>query len=90
MSLIDTGGQRRAALGLLPDGTTNLVFADGSGIARAVLGLGRADATHLVFADAKGVSQVALGLDGNGVGSMMLPGEDPEETAPGGEEDNNS
>lgn len=74
MSLIDTSGKRRAALGLLPDETTNLVFADEEGIARAVLGMGRADATHLVFADANGVSQVALGVDGQGIGTIMLPG----------------
>ena len=73
MSLVNSNGRSRAALGLLPDESTSLVFADGSGVARAVLGLSRGDAAHLVFADAGGVSRVALGLDGTGVGSVILP-----------------
>jgi len=84
LSLINATGQRRAALGLLPDETTSLVFADAAGVPRAVLGLTSGDAANLVFADAQGVSRIGLGLDGSGLGSVMLP--DPveaEELDPG-------
>jgi hypothetical protein len=66
-------------MGLLPDESTSLVFADGAGLPRAVLGLSRGDAAHLVFADADGVTRVALGLDEMGMGSVILPGD----SAPG-------
>ena len=65
--------QRRAVLGLLPDETTTLVFADGGGIPRAVLGLTRADEANLVFADADGVTRMGMGLAGDGFGSVMMP-----------------
>jgi hypothetical protein len=60
-------------MGIEPDETTTLVFADGSGVARAVLGLSRADAAQLVFADADAVGRVALGLDGSGLATVILP-----------------
>lgn len=82
ISLTNAAGQRRVALGLLPDETTSLVFADGDGIPRAVLGLTRGEAASLVLADAEGVSRIGLGLDGSGVGSVLLPGEDGPAPAP--------
>ncbi len=57
-------------LGLLPDQTTTLVFADGRGVPRAVLGLTSADEANLVFADAQGESQIGMGLDSSGIGSV--------------------
>lgn len=76
LSLSNSAGERRVALGLLPDETGSLVFADGSGVPRTVLGLVRGDAASLVLADAGGVSRIGLGLDGQGIGSVMLPDED--------------
>lgn len=73
ISLANAAGQRRVALGLLPDETTSLVFADGGGIPRAILGLTGRESANLVFADREGMSRVGLGLDANGVGSVLLP-----------------
>ena len=79
----NAAGQRRVALGLLPDETTSLVFADGEGTPRAVLGLTRGDAASLVLADAEGVSRIGFGLDGSGLGSVILPEEtEPEAATP--------
>lgn len=83
LSLSNTAGQRRVALGLLPDETGSLVFADGSGVPRTVLGLVRGDAASLVLADAGGVSRIGFGLDGQGIGSVMLPDEELEQIEPG-------
>ena len=77
MSLANAQGQRRVALGLLPDETTSLVFADGAGVPRAVLGVTRGEAASLVFANAEGQGLVGLGVDGSGIGSAMLPEVDP-------------
>ena len=73
ISLSNAAGQRRVALGLLPDETTSLVFADGAGVPRAVLGLTRGESANLVLADREGVSRIGLGLDGDGMGSVLLP-----------------
>ena len=75
ISLTNSAGQRRVALGLLPDETTSLVFADGGGMPRAVLGLTGNEAASIVFADDQGVSRIGLGLDGSGMGSVLLPNE---------------
>lgn len=73
LSLSNEAGERRVALGLLPDETTSLVFADGSGVPRAVLGLLRGDAANILLADADGVSRIGFGLDSQGLGSVLLP-----------------
>ncbi|MDX1646598.1 MAG: hypothetical protein R3304_05605 [Longimicrobiales bacterium] len=73
IALVNEAGQRRVALGLLPDETTSLVFADGGGIPRAVLGLTGGESANLVLADREGVSRIGLGLDGSGMGSVLLP-----------------
>lgn len=91
VALINEDGQRRAVLGVLPDETTTLVFADMGGIPRAVLGLTHADEANLVFADAEGVTRLGMGLAGNGVGSVMMPQdtmaaagrESPDDRSPG-------
>ena len=75
LSLSNEAGERRVALGLLPDETTTLVFADGQGVPRAVLGLVRGDAANLLLADSEGVSRIGFGLDSGGVGSVILPNE---------------
>ena len=73
LSLSNEAGERRVALGLLPDETTTLVFADGQGVPRAVLGLVRGEAANLLLADAEGVSRIGFGLDSGGMGSVLLP-----------------
>jgi hypothetical protein len=75
ISLTNSAGQRRVALGLLSDETTSLVFADAAGMPRAVLGLTGNEAASLVLADGQGVSRIGLGLDGSGMGSVLLPDE---------------
>lgn len=82
LSLSNTAGERRVALGLLPDETSSLVFADGAGVPRTVLGLVRGEAASLVLADAGGVSRIGFGLDGQGIGSVMLPDEGGEAVRP--------
>jgi hypothetical protein len=76
LALSNAAGQRRIALGLLPDETASLVFADGGGIPRAVLGLTGDESANLVFADGAGNSRIGLGLDRNGAGSVLLPDTD--------------
>jgi hypothetical protein len=76
LALSNEAGERRVAMGLLPDQTTTLVFADGAGVPRAVLGLVRGDAANFLLADADGVSRIGFGLDGRGIGSVILPGND--------------
>ena len=77
LSLSNEAGERRVALGLLPDETTTLVFADGAGIPRAVIGLLRGEAANLLLADAEGVSRIGFGLDSEGLGSVLLPENTP-------------
>lgn len=81
LSLSNTAGQRRVALGLLPDETASLVFADGGGVARNVLGLVRGDAASLVLADGNGAMGIGFGLDGQGIGSVILPDQELDEEA---------
>ncbi|HSG48892.1 MAG TPA: hypothetical protein VLA43_13820 [Longimicrobiales bacterium] len=83
LSLSNAAGERRVALGLLPDETSSLVFADGAGVPRTVLGLVRGDAASLVLADAQGVSRIGLGLNGEGLGSVILPDEPTEGSGAG-------
>jgi hypothetical protein len=90
LSLLNSEGERRVALGLLPDETTSLVFADGAGVPRAVLGLLRGDDANMLLADAQGVSRIGFGLDGRGLGSVLLPDEEPTEGAEGEEAPPNS
>ncbi len=86
LSLAAEDGGRRVVLGLLPDRTATLVFADREGIPRAVMGLSRDEAANLVFADAGGISRVGFGVERNGLGSVLLP-DDTGDSASAGDGD---
>lgn len=63
ISLSDGQGSTRAALAVLPDETSSLVFADRTGRTRAVFGISANDAANLVFADQTGVTRAGMGVD---------------------------
>jgi hypothetical protein len=67
----DSAGRSRAVLGLLPDQTVSLLFADENGTTRTVLSLVRGGSS-LVFADRSGSAKAALGLDARGTGTFTL------------------
>ena len=60
-------------LGLLPDQTVSLLFADENGTTRTVLSLVRGGASTLVFADRSGSAKVGMGVDARGQSTMTLP-----------------
>ena len=67
-------------LGLLPDQTVSLLFADENGTTRTVLSLVRGGASTLVFADRSGSAKVGMGVDARGQSTLTLP-EPPESRA---------
>jgi hypothetical protein len=69
----DTAGRSRAVLGLLPDQTVSLLFADENGTTRAVLSLVRGGSSTLVFADRGGSAKVGMGVDARGQSTLTLP-----------------
>lgn len=79
LSLSDQEGNRRVVMGLLPDQTSNLVFADAQGTARVVLGTSPDQRADLIFADRNGQGRVGLGVDAEGNSTMFLPEEATEE-----------
>ena len=67
-------------IAVLPDQTTNLVFADGRGVARTVLGLTPRSGSSLVFADGGGTTRTAIGVDGRGAAMFSTgPVDTPDE-----------
>src|SRR2546422_4265139 len=56
----------RAALGLLPDETITLAFADRQGISRVALGLTARQAASLALADSDGVTRAGMGVAADG------------------------
>jgi hypothetical protein len=64
-------------LGLLPDQTVSMLFADDNGTTRTVLSLVRGGASTLVFADRSGSAKVGMGVDDRGQSTLTLP-EPPE------------
>jgi hypothetical protein len=73
----DSAGRSRAVVGLLPDQTVSLLFADENGTARTVLSLVRGGSSTLVFADRSGSAKVGMGVDARGQTTMTMP-EPPE------------
>jgi hypothetical protein len=73
----DSAGRSRAVLGLLPDQTVSMLFADDNGTTRTVLSLVRGGASTLVFADRSGSAKVGMGVDSRGQSTLTLP-EPPE------------
>lgn len=71
LTLLDDHEMPHVVLGILPDGTTSLVFADAAGHSRAVLGVA-GDAANLVFADRFGTTRANLGVDAGGRPDMTL------------------
>ena len=71
--MADDNGRRRVVIGVLPDETASLVFADREGLPRAVMGLSKEKSVNLVFADAGGISRVGFGVESDGQGSVLLP-----------------
>ena len=57
-------------LGYLPDGTTNLVFADAQGVSRAVFGLDADGSTQALFADRSGAIRALVGVGAEGAPSV--------------------
>jgi hypothetical protein len=53
-------------MAVLPDQTTNLVFADGRGVTRTVLSLSAGGGSTLIFADEGGRMQTTVGVDRRG------------------------
>jgi hypothetical protein len=60
-------------LGLLPDQTVSLLFADENGTTRTVLSLVRGGSSTLVFADRSGSAKVGVGVDARGQSTLTLP-----------------
>jgi len=69
----DTAGRSRAVLGLLPDQTVSMLFADENGTTRTVLSLVRGGASTLVFADRSGSAKVGMGVDARGQSTLTMP-----------------
>ncbi len=80
MTLLDDHGIPHVVFGILPDGTTSLVFADAAGRSRVVLGVAE-DAANLVFADRFGATRASLGVDAGGRPDMSLYDEAVDSTA---------
>jgi hypothetical protein len=60
-------------LGLLPDQTVSMLFADENGTTRTVLSLVRGGSSTLVFADRSGNAKVGMGVDSRGQSTLTLP-----------------
>lgn len=84
LSLANRDGQTRVALGLNSDGSANFVVADRAGLPRAVLGLSAEEAAGLTIVDAAGVSRVELGVNRDGVATVLIPGQESDETGESG------
>jgi hypothetical protein len=60
-------------LGLLPDGTSSLVFADRLGTARSVYSFTPNGASSVIFADQGGTTRAIVGVDTRG--NALLSGD---------------
>ncbi len=69
VTVMDSSGRLRAAVGVLPDGSPFLGLYDEHGVSRLNLGLVDG-APHLIFADPSGKSKIALAASDDG--SLLL------------------